>query len=135
MERDLNLELQRLDERVEETGRQAEAQQATFGPISGRADVGDGSISVEVAPGGLLTDVRLSSAALSRGPQVLAQQLFDLAERATRQAGASMHAALSPVLGEGGEQHLASLGYQPIEDDEEGEPPGRVTRAGWRSPR
>lgn len=130
MERDLNLEFRRLDESVARTGEQAAQQHAKVGRITGRADLGDGSVGIEVAPGGQLTEVRLSAAALNRGPQVLAQQIFELAQRATRQAGASMHAALSPVLGDSGEKHLASLGYQPIEDEDDAVP-GEFRRASW----
>lgn len=132
MERDLNLEFRRLDESVGRTGEQAAEQYAKAGRISGRADLGDGSISVEVAPGGQLTDVRLSPAALNRGPQALAQQIFDLAQRATQHAGAAMHAALSPVLGADGQQHLASLGYEPADDEQGDTQAGFDGTASWR---
>jgi hypothetical protein len=113
---DIGHELGVVDRKVQRAEEQAAAQVARAGRISGRASSPDGGISVEVAPGGLLTDVQLSSAALSVDMETLARQITALAERATRLAGDAMHKALSPVVGE---RHLESLGYVPVEDESE----------------
>ena len=115
MEIDIDHELAVVDRRVREAGDAAAAQVARAGRISGRATSPDGGISIEVAPGGLLTDVRLSPGALSADMETLARQITVLADRATRLAGGAMHKALAPVVGE---QDLESLGYVPVEDEE-----------------
>ena len=114
MEIDIEHELAVVDRKVRQAEEQAAAQVARAGPLSGRAISPDGSISVEVAPGGLLTGVRLSAAALSAGMETLARQITALADRATRVAGGHMHKALAGVVGE---KHLESLGYVPAEDE------------------
>jgi hypothetical protein len=111
---DIGHELAVVDRRVQAASDQAAAQVARAGRIAGRASSPDGGISVEVAPGGLLTDVTLSPAALSADMETLARQITMLAERATKIAGGNMHKALAPVVGE---KHLASLGYVPAEDE------------------
>ncbi len=115
MEIDIEHEAAVVDRRVRQAGERAAAQVARTGRISGRAASPDGGISVEVAPGGLLTDVRLSPAALSADMETLARQITALAARATRLAGANMHRALTGVVGE---KHLTSLGYVPAEDED-----------------
>ena len=87
MEIDIEHELAVVDRKVRQAEAQAAAQVARAGRISGRAASPDGGISIEVAPGGLLTDVRLSAAALSADMETLARQITVLAERATRLAG------------------------------------------------
>lgn len=117
MEIDIDHELAAVDRRVRQAGDEAAAQVAGVGRISGRANSPDGGISVEVVPGGLLTDVRLSPGALSVDMETLARQITALADRATQLAGGNMHAALAPVLGERGVKHLESLGYVPVDDE------------------
>ena len=114
MDIDIEHELAVVDRKVRQAEEQAAAQVARAGRLSGRATSPDGSISIEVAPGGLLTDVRLSPAALSAGMETLARRITALAERATRLAGGNMHKALAGVVGE---KHLESLGYVPAEDE------------------
>ncbi len=118
MEIDIDHELAAVDRKVAQAESQAQAQVARVGRITGRASSPDGGIEVEVAPGGLLTGLRLSPAALSVDMETLARNITSLADRATRRAGSYMHKALSPVLGERGEKHLASLGYVPVDDED-----------------
>ena len=116
MEIDIAHELAVVDRKVRQAEEQAAAQVARAGPIRGRASTPDGSISVEVAPGGLLTDVALTPAALSVDMATLARRITAVAERATGLAGGAMHKALAGVVGE---RHLESLGYVPVEDEPE----------------
>ncbi|SDH59869.1 YbaB/EbfC DNA-binding family protein [Actinokineospora alba] len=115
MEIDIDHELDTVVRRVEQTEQRAQR----IGPVTGQAASGDGAITVEVRPGGLLSEVKLTPAALSSGSDALAAQIMALAERATRRAGANMHAALAPVLGPEGEKHLTSLGYEPDDEDDD----------------
>lgn len=115
MEIDIDHELDTVVRRVEQTEQRAQR----IGPVTGQAVSGDGAITVEVRPGGLLSEVKLTPAALSSGSDALAAQIMALAEKATRRAGANMHAALAPVLGPEGEKHLTSLGYEPDDEDED----------------
>ncbi|MBC6448496.1 YbaB/EbfC family nucleoid-associated protein [Actinokineospora xionganensis] len=115
MEIDIDHELDTVVRRVEQTEQRAQR----IGPVTGQAASGDGAITVEVRPGGLLSEVKLTPAALSSGSDALAAQIMALAERATRRAGANMHAALAPVLGPDGEKHLRSLGYEPDDEDDD----------------
>ncbi|OLF11813.1 YbaB/EbfC family nucleoid-associated protein [Actinophytocola xanthii] len=112
---DIDHELTVVDRRVRQAEEQAAAEVARVGRISGRATAPDGSISVEVAPGGLLTDLRLTPAALQVDMETLARRITSLAERATRLAGGNMHKALAPVVDE---KELESLGYVPVDDEE-----------------
>ncbi|MFL6125214.1 YbaB/EbfC family nucleoid-associated protein, partial [Actinophytocola sp.] len=109
MEVDIDHEMAVLDRKVTHADDQAQAQVTRVGRISGRAASPDGGIEVEVAPGGLLTGLTLSPAALSGDMETLARNIVSLADRATRRAGSNMYKALSPVLGERGEKHLESL--------------------------
>jgi hypothetical protein len=118
VEIDIDHELAAVDRKVAQAESQAQAQVARVGRITGRASSPDGGIEVEVAPGGLLTGLRLSPAALSVDMETLARNITSLADRATRRAGSNMHKALSPVLGDRGEKHLASLGYVPVDDED-----------------
>ena len=115
---DIDRELAALDRTVAQADEQARAQVARVGRISGHAASPDGGIEVEVAPGGLLTGLKLSPAAVSGDMETLARNIVSLADRATRRAGGNMYKALSPVLGEQGDKHLESLGYVPVDDDE-----------------
>jgi YbaB/EbfC DNA-binding family len=121
VEIDIDHEMAVLDRKVAQADEQAQAQVARFGRISGRAGAPDGSIEVEVAPGGLITGLTLSPAAMSGDMDTLARNIMSLADRATRRAGSNMHKALSPVLGERGEKHLESLGYVPVDDEDAAE--------------
>ncbi len=119
MEFDAEREADRIDEQVRQTSQRAADQFARVGSVTASAESGDGAIRVEVAPGGLLTNVRLTHAALRSGTDALAQQILALAHTATRRAGDRMYRVLSPVLGPDGDATLASLGYEPLPEDEE----------------
>ena len=129
MEIDIQHELAVVDRQVRQAGERAAEQVARAGRISGRATSPDGGISVEVAPGGLLADVRLSPAALSADMETLARQITVLAGRATELAGGAMHKALTGVVGE---KDLESLGYVPVEDEPEDTDFGDPLRHGRR---
>lgn len=116
---DVDRETARVSEQVDQAAEHAKEQFARVGSVSGRAESGDGAISVEVNPGGLLTSVRLSHAALRSGCDAVAQHIMELSRTATRRAGDRMHRALSPVLGAAGEDQLRSLGYEPFPEDED----------------
>ncbi|SER81443.1 YbaB/EbfC family nucleoid-associated protein [Actinokineospora terrae] len=115
MDIDIDYELDAVARRVEQTDQQAAAHLDRVGPVTGQA--ANGAVSVEVRPGGQLSAVHLTPAALSGGAEALAAQIMALAAQATRRAGAAMHQALAPVLGPDGERHLASLGYEPLDND------------------
>ncbi|HSK96347.1 MAG TPA: YbaB/EbfC family nucleoid-associated protein, partial [Euzebyales bacterium] len=104
MEIDIDREMAVVDRKVAQAESQAQAQVARVGRISGRASSPDGGIEVEVAPGGLLTGLTLSPAAVSGDMETLARNIVSLADRATRRAGSNMYKALQPVLGERGEK-------------------------------
>lgn len=129
MEIDIQRELGVVDRRVRQAGKRAAEQLSRAGRISGRATSPDGGISVEVAPGGLLTDVRLSPAALSADMETLARQITLLAGRATQLAGGAMHKALAGMVGE---TDLESLGYVPVEDEPDDTDFGDPLRHGRR---
>jgi DNA-binding protein YbaB len=115
VEIDIDHELDTVRRKVEQTEQRVQR----IGPVTGQAASGDGAVTVEVRPGGLLSEVKLTPAALSSGSEALAAQIMALAERATKRAGAAMHQTLAPVLGPEGEKHLASLGYEPSDDDDD----------------
>lgn len=121
MEIDIDHEMAVLDRKVADADGRARAQVTRVGRISGKAASPDGGIEVEVAPGGLVTGLTLSPAAVSGDMETLARNIVSLAERATRRAGSNMHKVLSPVLGEQGEKHLESLGYVPVDDEDAAE--------------
>jgi hypothetical protein len=116
---DIDREAARVTEQVDRVADQARRQFERVGPVVGRAESPDGAVRVQVAPGGLLTDVRLTRAALRGGAEGIAKQIVELAGRATRRAGDRMYHTMAPVLGRGGEQHLRSLGFEPLPDDDE----------------
>lgn len=118
MEIDIDRELDTVAGKVERTRAEAAERVARFGPVSGRASSGDGTVTVEVKPGGLPTEIVITPQALQGGSDALAAQIMTVAAHATRRAGGAMHAALAPVLGPGGEKHLASLGYEPLDKDD-----------------
>ncbi len=121
MEIDIDHEMAALDRKVAQADERAQAQVARVGRVTGKASSPDGGIEVEVAPGGLLTGLKLSPAAVSGDMETLARNITALADRATRRAGSTMYKTLAPVLGERGEKHLESLGYVPVDDEEDGD--------------
>ncbi len=120
MEIDIDHEMAALDRKVAQAEERAQAQVARVGRVTGKACSPDGGIEVEVAPGGLLTGLKLSPAAVSGDMETLARNITALADRATRRAGSTMYKTLAPVLGDRGEKHLESLGYVPVDDEEDG---------------
>jgi hypothetical protein len=119
VEIDIDHELAALDRKVAQADERAQVQVARVGRVTGKASSPDGGIEVEVAPGGLLTGLRLSPAAVSGDMETLARNITALADRATRRAGSTMYKTLAPVLGERGGKHLESLGYVPVDDEED----------------
>jgi hypothetical protein len=116
---DFDRELSRMSEQVEATAERAGERFAKVGRVVGKAEAPDGAIRVEVNPGGLLTNVQLTPLALRGGADAVAAQIMELANRATRRAGDRMYRTLAPVLGPSGEKHLKSLGYEPIDEDDD----------------
>ena len=112
---DVDLAVSRVAEQAERAGAEASARFARSGPVVGKASSGDGAIEVQVAPGGLLTCVTIHRSALRHGSAVLADQILELAQRATRRAGDRMYHALAPVVDAA---QLETLGYEPIPDDD-----------------
>src|SRR5207248_2561660 len=96
---DMDLAAARVTEQANRAAAEAGARFARSGPVVGKAESADGAISVEVAPGGLLTGLRLHRSALRYGSSALAEHIFELAQRATRRAGDRMYHTLAPVLG------------------------------------
>ena len=103
----------RIAEQASRAGSEVSARLARSGTVVGKAS-SDG-IDVQVAPGGLLTGVTIHRSALRHGSAVLADRIFELAQRATRRAGDRMYHALAPVVAAG---QLETLGYEPIPDDD-----------------
>jgi hypothetical protein len=112
---DIELATARIAEQAERAGSEAAARFARSGPVVGKASSSDGAIEVQVAPGGLLTGLTIHRSALRHGSAVIADQVVELAQRATRRAGDRMYHALSPVLDA---EQLETLGYEPIPDDD-----------------
>ncbi|ADJ43104.1 hypothetical protein AMES_1282 [Amycolatopsis mediterranei S699] len=110
---DIDLASARIAEQAERAGADVSARLARSGPVVGKAEA-DG-IEVQVAPGGLLTGLSIHRSALRHGSAVLADRIFELAQRATRRAGDRMYHALSPVVDR---EQLETLGYEPIPDDD-----------------
>lgn len=109
----MELATARIAEQADRAGAEAEARFARSGPVVGKAS--NDSIEVQVAPGGLLTGVTIHRSALRQGSAVLADQILELAQRATRRAGDKMYHALAPVVDK---EQLETLGYEPIPDDD-----------------
>ncbi|MFF0147348.1 hypothetical protein ATK36_2150 [Amycolatopsis sulphurea] len=110
---DVDLAAARVAEQAERTGQEAAARFARTGPVVGKAE--SAGVTVEVAPGGLLTGLTLSRGALRSGSDALAAQIMELSRRATRRAGDRMHQVLEPVLAP---DQLAELGYRPLRPDD-----------------
>ncbi|GAB2766491.1 YbaB/EbfC family nucleoid-associated protein [Amycolatopsis magusensis] len=114
---DIGREADRLAQEMDRAGERARAQFERSGPITGRAQTSDGAIGVEVLPGGKLKSVKLTPYALRSAPEVIARQIVELSNQATRRAGDRMYQTLAPALGDG---QLRSMGYEPLPDDEDG---------------
>ncbi|MFG1643872.1 YbaB/EbfC family nucleoid-associated protein [Amycolatopsis sp. NPDC049252] len=112
---DMDLAAARIAEQADRAGAEASARFERTGPVVGKASSGDGAIEVQVAPGGLLTGLTIHRSALRHGSSVIADQIVELAQRATRRAGDRMYHALAPVVDA---SQLETLGYEPIPDDD-----------------
>jgi len=110
---DIDLASARIAEQASRAGAEVSARLERSGPVVGKA-ASDG-LEVQVAPGGLLTGLTIHRAALRHGSAVLADQIFELAQCATRRAGDRMYHALAPVVDA---SQLETLGYEPIPDDD-----------------
>jgi hypothetical protein len=110
---DVELEAARVAEQAARAGAEADARFARVGPVVGKAEAA--GVSVEVAPGGLLTGLTLTRGALRSGSESVAAQIMALTRRAERRAGDRMHQALAPVLPEA---QLAELGYVALREDD-----------------
>lgn len=110
---DIDLAAARVAEQADRAGAEASARFERSGPVVGKASTD--SIEVQVAPGGLLTGLTIHRSALRHGSAVIADQIVELAQRATRRAGDRMYHALAPVVDA---SQLESLGYEPIPDDD-----------------
>jgi hypothetical protein len=110
---DVELASARIAEQASRAGEEVSARLARSGPVVGKASAG--GIEVQVAPGGLLTGVSIHRSELRHGSAVLADRIFELAQRATRRAGDRMYHALSSVVDS---SQLETLGYEPIPDDD-----------------
>ncbi|MGV9299082.1 YbaB/EbfC family DNA-binding protein [Amycolatopsis sp. NPDC003676] len=108
---DMDRAVARVMEEASRTGEAAAARFERAGPVVGKAAAG--GVSVEVAPGGLLTGLTLTRAALRSGS--VAAQIMELSRRAERRAGDRMHQVLAPVLGA---EAVASLGYAALAEDD-----------------
>ncbi|MET9000575.1 YbaB/EbfC family DNA-binding protein [Amycolatopsis sp. Hca4] len=110
---DVDLAAARIAEQASRAGEEVSARLARSGPVVGKAS-SDG-IEVQVAPGGLLTGLTIHRSVLRQGSAVLADRIFELAQRATRRAGDRMYHALSSAVPP---EQLETLGYEPIPDDD-----------------
>lgn len=117
-EMDFDREVGRVADQAGRSAEQAQERFARAGSVSATAAAPDGAVSVTVNPGGRLSRVSISQAALRGGADAVAEQVMQLAATATRRSGDKMYRALAPVLGPAGEDHLFSLGYEPLPDDE-----------------
>ncbi len=109
----MDLAAARVADQAERAGAEASARFERSGPVVGKASTD--SIEVQVAPGGLLTGLTIHRSALRHGSAVIADQIVELAQRATRRAGDKMYHALAPVVDA---SQLEALGYEPIPDDD-----------------
>ncbi|MBP2474703.1 DNA-binding protein YbaB [Crossiella equi] len=100
---------------------------ARSGPVLGQARSADGAVSVTVAPGGELREVRIDPRALNMGMPQLADEVVKQARRATRDAAGRLHRTMDGVLDAKAAEGLTALGLppQPVEDDED---PGSFLR-------
>lgn len=117
-EMDFDREVARVADQAGRAAEQAQERFARAGSVAATASAPDGAVTVTVNPGGRLTRMSISQAALRGGADAVAQQVMQLAATATRRSGDKMFRALAPVLGPEGEGQLLSLGYEPLPDDE-----------------
>ncbi|GAA4415807.1 YbaB/EbfC family DNA-binding protein [Actinokineospora soli] len=117
MDIDIDRELDSVAGKVERARERAAERVARVGPVSGRATTGD--VTVEVKPGGLPTEIVIGPRALQSGADAVTSQVLSALALATRRAGGAMHATLAPVLGPSGEKHLADLGYEPFDEEDD----------------
>ncbi|MBE8520788.1 YbaB/EbfC family DNA-binding protein [Amycolatopsis sp. H6(2020)] len=110
---DIELASARIAEQASRAGAEVSARLERSGPVVGKASAG--GIEVQVAPGGLLTGVSIHRSELRHGSAVIADRIFELAQRATRRAGDRMYHALSSAVDPA---QLETLGYEPIPDDD-----------------
>ena len=110
---DIDLASARIAEQASRAGAEVSARLERSGPVVGKA-AADG-IEVQVALGGLLTGLTIHRSVLRQGSAVLADRIFELAQRATRRAGDRMYHALSSAVPP---EQLETLGYEPIPDDD-----------------
>jgi len=123
--------VRRLAERAAAAAARSAAELAAAGPLTGQARSADGSVTVVVAPGGMLTDVTLTPAALRRGSAELSREVVALAARATRQASGRLHRTLSGVLDPTATRALGALGLPPPERRPEPGDDQHVLRRAW----
>ncbi|HEV8557036.1 MAG TPA: YbaB/EbfC family nucleoid-associated protein [Actinophytocola sp.] len=109
----LDTEISRADRRIRDTGARVSAQLRSNGPVTGRASLPNGAITVTVRPGGALVDIEIQTSALSMHPEQLAAELVKLARQATRTAGAKLHQTIRPVVSREVADSLTSLGIPP----------------------
>ncbi len=110
---DVELASARIAEQASRAGAEVSARLERSGPVVGKAS--SGGIEVQVAPGGLLTGLSIHRSELRHGSAVLADRIFELAQRATRRAGDRMYHVLSSAVDR---EQLETLGYEPIPDDD-----------------
>jgi uncharacterized protein YjiS (DUF1127 family) len=78
--------------------------------IIGQAKNVDGSIRIEVGPGGGLTSIVLTDAAMRLGQTELADTILDLVRTATAQANQRVKHTMREQLGELSDDELTALG-------------------------
>lgn len=86
--------------RVGDIQRRAEQTQEQIKSLRARAASPDGSVSVVLAPGGRLEELRLSPRALELGHQRLAATITQTVQAAHAEAAAQTQEALLPLVGE-----------------------------------
>jgi hypothetical protein len=109
----LDAEIARADRKIADTGARVSAHLRRNGPVTGRASLPNGAITVTVRPGGALVDIDIQASALSMHPEQLAAELVKLAQQATRNAGAKLHQSVRPVVGREVADSLTALGLTP----------------------
>jgi hypothetical protein len=109
----LDTEIARADRRIRDTGARVSAHIRSSGPVTGRASLPNGAITVTVAPGGALVDIEIQVSALNLHPEQFAGELVKLAQQATRNANAKLHQTVRPVVSREVAESLTSLGLTP----------------------
>ncbi|WP_051898834.1 YbaB/EbfC family nucleoid-associated protein [Sciscionella sediminilitoris] len=110
------------EQRVYEHSERVKESVAGSGPLTGSASSADGTVTVEVAAGGLLRGVRISPQALTRGAPALRASILTAAKKATARANHRAQQAFAKAMGEPGADtaRRLGLGYDPalLEDEE-----------------